>query len=55
MGKKKQNEKNKEDITLLAVLKSNIQSAQHYFILFKPKYYYIGVNGEENQIMFDPQ
>ena len=39
-GKKNQKKKNIEDITVLTVLKSNIQSSQHFFILFKPKYYY---------------
>jgi len=29
--------KNIEDITLLAVLKCNIKSPQHYSILFRPK------------------
>ena len=44
----------------MAILKSDIQSPQHYFTLFKPKYYHIGkiwgrksnvvrLRGEENQ------
>ena len=59
-GWKNEKMKNIEDFTLLAVLKCNIQVLQHYFILFKPIYYYIGgiwgrksnvvrPRGEENQ------
>ena len=59
-GQKNQTKKNIEDITLLAALKCSIKSQQHYLILFKPKYYYIGgiwgrkssvlrPRGEENQ------
>ena len=40
-GRKKK-KKNIEDITFLTALKSNIQSLQHYFILCKSKYYFIG-------------
>ena len=42
-GRKTRKQKNIEDITLLAVLNCNIKSPQHYLIVFKPKYYYIGV------------
>ena len=41
-GQKNHKEKNIEDITAFAVLKSNSKSPQHYFILCKPEYYYIG-------------
>ena len=41
-GWKNQKKKKIEDITLLKALKSNIQSLQHYSILFKPKYYLTG-------------
>ena len=35
---KPKKEKNIADVTLLAVLKSDLESPQHYFILFKSKY-----------------
>ena len=41
-GWKNEKMKNIEDFTLLTVLKCNIKLLQHYFKLFKPKYYYVG-------------